>query len=216
MNATLGRLLCIVALAGAFGAARAQTAPAPVPGREFQVLSPAHPVSSGDRIEVIEFFYYGCPVCYETQPQLARWLQKSGNDILLWRVPAISTEGWDSFARTYYTLDAMGLLARLHWPVYDNHHFDGKRLNEEANVVAWVKGNGVDAERFTAIWHSAETTAKLDTAKKMLDAYGVRGVPTFVVDGKYLTSARLAGGVKEMIAVLDYLVARARAERVKK
>ena len=213
MPSVLGRLVCIVLLALACSAARAQQ---PMPGREYQVFNPPHPVSTGPRIEVIEFFYYGCPVCYETQPHLARWLQKSSADITLWRVPAVSTEGWESFARTFYALEALDVLARLHWPVYDNHHFDGKRLNEEKTVTDWVAGNGVDPERFKAVWNSAETKAKLDTAQKMLEAYNVRGVPTFVVDGKYATSARMAGGVKEMMAVLDYLVARARDERGKK
>jgi len=212
MHTFLGRIAWIALLALACATARAQ----PVAGREYQVLNPAHPVSSGARIEVIEFFYYGCPICYETQPHLSRWLQRGGADVFLWRVPVVSSEGWEPFARTFYTLDALGVLARLHWPVYDNHHFDGKRLNEEKNVADWVASNGVDRARFEQIWNSPEIKAKVDTAHKMQEAYDVHGVPTFVVDGKYATSARMAGGVKEMISVLDYLVGRVRDERVKK
>lgn len=200
-------LMCALA-----GIASAQ----PVAGRQYQELRPTHPVASGERIEVVEFFYYGCPVCYETQPHLAKWLFTRGADVTLLRVPAVASSSWEPFARTYFALEAMGQLARLHWPVYDNHHFDNKKLNEEKNLVDWVSANGVDAARFRETWNSPETKAKMDAAKKMLVSYEVTGVPAFVVDGKYLTSARMAGGVRQMIEVVDFLVDRARAERPKR
>lgn len=188
----------------------------PVSGREFQELSPPHPVSTGERIEVLEFFYYGCPVCYEAQPHVARWLMRAGPGVSLLRVPAAFTESSESFARTFYALSEMSQIARLHWPIYDNHHFDGKQLNEEKNIVAWVAANGVDKDRFVQLWHSPEIQAKVASAKQALDDYHVKGVPSFVIDGKYITSARMAGGTKEMMAVVDYLVERAARERPKK
>lgn len=200
-------------LIAAAGAAAAQREPSS--GRDYIELSPARPVSSPERVEVIEFFYYGCPVCYESQPHISRWLMRVGPGITMLRVPAVFTESSESFARTFYTLGAMNQIARLHWPLYDNHHFDGKQLNEEKNVVEWVGGNGVDATRFTEIWHSDEVKAQVAAAKKALDTYDVKGVPTFVIDGKYLTSARIAGGVREMMRVVEYLVERAAAERRK-
>src|SRR4249920_758527 len=123
----------LILLAGA-SVLRAQ----PVSPNQFTELARPVPVSTGDRIEVLEFFYYGCPVCYEAQPHIARWLQKAGPGVAIQRVPAPFTESSESFARTFYTLGAMNQIARLHWPLYDNHHFDGKELNEEKNVVAWV------------------------------------------------------------------------------
>lgn len=186
-----------------------------VSAQQFVELDPPVPVATPDRIEVIEFFYYGCPVCYETEPHIGRWLAKAGNDVLLRRVPALSAEGWDSFARSYYTLEAMGLL-RLHWAVYDNFHFDGKRLNEENVMADWVASNGGDGAKFREVWNSAETKAKVEAAQASMDTYQVRGVPTFVVDGRYATSTRMAGSVKQMMAVLEQLVTRARAERAKK
>jgi len=197
------------ALAGA--AAQAQ----PVSGREYRELSPHQPVSTGGRVEVIEFFYYGCPVCYEAQPHIARWLARSGPGVTLLRVPAVFTESSESFARTFYTLGAMNEIARLHWPLYDNHHFDGKQLNEEKNITAWVAANGVDRGRFTELWKSDAVTAQIESAKTALESYGVKGVPSFVVDGKYLTSAKMAGSVRDMVRVVDYLVERAATERKK-
>jgi thiol:disulfide interchange protein DsbA len=200
-----------VLLATACATAQAQ----PVAGRDYQELSPPRPVSTGERVEVIEFFYYGCPVCYEAQPHIARWLMRAGPGLTLLRVPAVFTESSESFARTFYALGAMNHVARLHWPVYDNHHFDGRQLSEENNIVAWVGANGVDAARFAELWRSDAVKAQIDAAKKALVTYDIKGVPSFVVDGRYVTSARMAGGVKEVMAVVEHLVARAAAERKK-
>jgi protein dithiol oxidoreductase (disulfide-forming) len=205
------KILLGIALLAACVSARAQA----ISPKDFQVLDPPRRVATGERVEVLEFFYYGCPVCYEAQPHIARWLMKAGPGVAVIRVPAAFTESSESFARTFYALGAMNEVARLHWPLYENHHFDGKALNEEKNVVAWVSGNGVDAARFTELWHSDRVKAQVDAAKKSLESYGVKGVPTFVVDGKYLTSARLAGSVPRMIETVQYLVERAAAERRK-
>ena len=187
----------------------------PVVGREYQELSTPQPVSTGEQIEVREFFYYGCPVCYEAQPHIQKWLMRAGPGIALLRIPSVFSESSESFARTFYTLGAMNQLARLHWPLYDNHHFDGKQLNEEKNVVEWVAGNGVDAKEFSERWHSPEVSAQVEAAKESLARYEVKGVPTFVVDGKYLTSARLAGSTAGMMKVVEYLISKAAAERKK-
>lgn len=212
MKTFFARLAWIILLATACAAVRAQ----PVAGRDYTVLDPARPAASGERIEVIEFFYYGCPVCYEAQPHIARWLLSAGNAVDLKRVPAVSSDAWATFARIFYALDSTGLLARLHWPVYDNHQFDGRRLNEEKNLLEWLQSNGVDAALFKQALDSEEVKSRVETARKMLETYDIRGVPTLIVDGRYVTSARLAGGVKEMMDVVEYLVARTRDERAKK
>src|SRR3970040_1267099 len=98
-------------------------------------LDPPQPVATGERIEVIEFFYYGCPICYELQPQMSRWLVVAPNYVALRRVPALSLENWEPFAKLYYSLEILGQMERLHWPVYDNFHFDGILLNDEKVMV---------------------------------------------------------------------------------
>ncbi len=209
------RILLAALLAAACSWVLAQPASAPTPGRDFRELSPPRPVSSGERIEVIEFFYYGCPVCYESQPHIARWVMRAGPGIVMLRVPAVFSDSSESFARTFYALGAMEQVARLHWPLYDNHHFDGKQLNQEKNVTEWVARNGVDAARFKELWHSEGVNAQVAAAKKALLSYDIEGVPAFVIDGKYVTSARMAGGVRDMMRVVDFLVQRAAAERKK-
>ena len=205
MKALLMHVACVLLAAAAGSAVGAD----PREGQDYLVLDPPRSERSGGQIEVIEFFYYGCPVCYESQPYIAQWLAASGADVALRRVPAPG-ENDESFALTFFALEATGNLARLHWPVYENHHFDDRRLHEEKNLFEWLASNGVDAERFREARSSPEIRARIADARELLNTYGVRGVPSFAVDGRYLTSARLAGGVKEMMDVVEYLVGLAR------
>ena len=207
------RLLCIAIALALSVAARAQTYQE---GEHYDRLEPPRPVSNASEVEVIEFFYYGCVVCYEAEPQIARWLSQKADGVRFVRVPAVPNEGWAGFARTFYALEAIGELARLNWPLYDNHHFDGRRLDEEANLLKWLAANGVDAPRFGEIRDSAEVAAKVAEAKKMLASYAVKRVPTFVVGGAYVTSARQAGSTADMMKVVDYLVERVKLDRQKR
>ena len=184
-------------------------------GREFQRIEPQRPVAAGGRIEVIEFFYYGCPVCYDTQPFLSRWLGSAPEYVAIRRVPALSTEAWEPFAKLFYTLETLGQVDRLHWPVYDHFHFEDVKLNDEKIMVDWAARNGIDRQKFVETYDSSGVAAKVAQARELLRAYDVRGVPTFIVDGKFLTSARLAGGTQQAIQVVDQLVKLAREERVR-
>lgn len=182
-------------------------------GREYIVLDPPRAVATGPKIEILEFFYYGCPVCYEFQPLFSRWLNQAPEYIALRRIPAVGNESQDTFAKLFHSLEATGQIGRLHWPIYDNYHFDGVKLNEEAVLVDWVTRNGVDREQFQAAFASDAVKAKMAETEEMMKAMNIRGVPTIVIDGKYLTSARLAGGTRRLPQVIDQLVKQARGER---
>jgi len=195
---------------GLAGAAQAQAIQA---GREYILLDPPHPVSTGPRIEVIEFFYYGCPICYEFQPQLTRWLNSAPEYVAFRAVPVVGQESYDNFAKLYYTLDSMGQAARLHWPIYDNYHFDGVKLNEEPVMFDWVARNGVNREQFIATYNSDAVKKQLADTDELMKSYNVKGVPTVIVDGKYFTSGRLAGSTRRLAQVVDELVKQARSER---
>lgn len=193
--------------------AQAQTLPQL--SRDYVRLDPPRPVASGDKIEVIEFFYYGCPVCYELEPALARWHFNLPDTVALRRVPALSSDNWDHFAKLFYALEAVGQLGRLHWPVYDQFHFDGIKLNEEATMLNWVSKNGVDREKFISAYRSPEVQAKLVAARQMILTYDIKGVPSIVVDGKFVTSASMTGSTRQLMQVLGQLVELARKERAK-
>jgi len=210
----LRNALALLLLAFAAGA-HAQAPSALEQGRNFIRLEKPYPVTGGDKIEVIEFFYYGCPVCYELEPKLSRWYFNGPTSVALRRVPALSSDNWDNFAKLFYTLEAMGQLGRLHWPVYDNFHFNGIKLNEEEVAAAWVAHNGLDKQKFIAIYNSPQVREKLTAAHVLMQAFEIKGVPSIVVDGKFLTSARMAGGTSELIQVVQQLVELARKERGK-
>jgi thiol:disulfide interchange protein DsbA len=207
--------MAVLVLALAAASSQAQAQSPPQLGRDYVRLDPPRPVASGERIEVIEFFYYGCPVCYELEPALARWYFNSPGSVSLRRVPALSSDNWDNFAKLFYSLEATGQLARLHWPVYDQFHFGGVKLNEEAAMLNWVSHNGVDKEKFASAYRSPEVQAKLVAARQMIQDYDIKGVPSIVVDGKYVSSGRLTGGTRELMQVLAHLVELARKERGK-
>ena len=211
MRRTASRIVAILRLIAAHAAATAQSSP--VAGRDYLVLDPPRPSATGGNIEVSEFFYYGCPVCYESQPHIARWLASVAADVSFTRVPAAFSEDAENFALTYYALETSGRLAQLHGPIYENYHFDDQRLNEEKKLLEWLARNGIDAEAFRQRRDSSENRARVVEGRKVFEGHDVRGVPTFAVDGRFLTSARLAGGVKEMMDVVAYLVERAHQER---
>ena len=197
---------------GALASPAALAQSASLKGRYSQ-LSPPRPVATGGRIEVIEFFYYGCPICYELQPHMARWLTIAPEYVAIRRVPVLSAEGWEPFARLFYALESLGQLARLHWPVYDNFHFDGVQLNQVKDMLDWVARNGIDREKFTLVYNSPAVDQRLQEVRAMMKAYDIRAVPTIVVDGKYQSSARMAGGTRQLMQVVDQLVRQARKER---
>jgi len=203
----------LAALFLALAAAGAQAQSGPQLGRDYTRLDPPRAVTSGDKIEVIEFFYYGCPVCYELEPKLSRWYFNGPGSVALRRVPAQSSDNWTDFAKLFYSLEAMGQLGRLHWPVYDNFHFNGMRLNEEAGMATWVANNGLDKQKFIDTYRSPEIQAKIALARDMTQNYEIKGVPSIVVDGKFVTSARMAGGTDELMRVVEQLVGMARKER---
>ena len=182
-------------------------------GREYQRIDPPRPAAADARIEVIEFFYYGCPVCYETEPFLSRWLRTAPDYVAMRRVPALSSEAWEPLAKLYYTLETLGQVERLHWPVYDNIHFEDVRLGDPKLMVDWAARNGIDREKFVQTYESPAVAEKVTQARALLKSYSVGAVPTFIVDGKFITSARLAGGTSQVVEVLDRLVKLAREER---
>src|SRR5260370_22170574 len=151
-------------------------------GREFQRVEPPHPTTAGNRVEVIEFFYYGCPLCYETEPFFSRWLGTVPESVALRRVPALSTEAWGPLAKLFYTLDALGQIGRLHCPVDDSFHFEDVRLNDEKIIADWAGRNGIDRPRFLGTYASPEGAAKARPAAALLSAYGVAGRPPVILE----------------------------------
>lgn len=187
-----------------------------IAGKEYTLLNPPQPVKAGSKVEVIEFFWYGCPHCYDLEPTLNKWLAKLPKDVEFSRMPAIFRGSWVPGARIFYTLEAMGVGEKLHGPVFDAIHRDNVHLDDDRVLIEWMGKQGVDKAKFAETWKSFSVQSKVERAKQLTQAYQFQGVPAVVVDGRYLTSVSNAGSPEALPAVLDALIDKARAERAKK
>jgi thiol:disulfide interchange protein DsbA len=205
-------LLFGAALALGGGLTGCATAPG-VADADHVVIEPAQPVASADRIEVIEFIWFGCPHCADMHPRLKVWLQRKPADVAFSYRPAILRDTWQPAARLHFALQAMGQLEQRAGAVFEAVQLDGVDFGDEQALLAWVASQGIDRDRFLEAYRSPEVQALVQQATQWPQAYQFRGVPTFVVDGKYLTSNTLSGSAPDTLLALDRLVVKARAER---
>ncbi|MEW6314203.1 MAG: thiol:disulfide interchange protein DsbA/DsbL [Pseudomonadota bacterium] len=185
----------------------------PVAGVDYRVISPAQPTLPGKEIEVIEFFWYGCPHCYELQPAMNAWLKKLPKDVKFRNVPAIFRDSWTPNARAFYALEAMGEGSRLHDKIFDAIHVDKIDLNSDQSLFSWLAKQGVDEKKFRDTYASFAVQSKVERSKQMSRSYQLQGTPSVVVDGKYLTAPSMTGSYERFTQVLDQLIAKARQER---
>lgn len=176
----------------------------------YHDITPAQPVSSGDKIEVVEMFWYGCPHCYQFEPHIKQWKKSLAKDVSFKRVPAIFNDKWALHARAYYTAEALGVLDKIHKPMFDAMHKKRQRLDDQAELAELFAKHGVSKDKFNSTFYSFAVNSKVNWAKHLTNAYKIDGVPTMIVQGKYRTSATLTGGHKEVIQVVNDLVAKER------
>lgn len=204
----LKRLAALGGLAAVGGSVLAQES------SSFQVLSPAQPTDVKGKVEVIEFFHYGCPHCRAFEPLLEQWLKTAPPDVAFRRVPAIwGNAQLQGLARFYYTEEVSGDLAKLHAKVFEALQDDKVPLYTESGALEWVAKQGVDAKKFAEAYKSFGVASKVQRADQLARDYKIQGVPTLVIDGKYITSASMAGSHQNALKVADQLIARARKEQ---
>jgi thiol:disulfide interchange protein DsbA len=179
-------------------------------------IEPAQPVTSGDKIEVIEFFWYGCPHCADMHPRLKVWAQRQPSDVALRYQAAAMRPSWETGARIHFVLEALGETARLSDAVFEATQLDGLDFRDDAVWFDWAARQGLDRQRVFELYRSPEAERQVKLASEVGDRYQLRGVPAFVVDGKYLTSNSFTGSADETLNTLDKLVAKARDERAKR
>ena len=183
----------------------------PVEGVHFVRLAKPAPVGvPAGKIEVVEFFWYGCPHCNALEPALEAWVRKLPADVVFRRVPVAFGAVHESHQRLFYTLEAMGQLAAVHPKVFAAIHTQRQRLEKEAEQIAFLKGAGVDTSRYAELSKSFSVQTKMRQAKQLTDAYDIDGVPTIGVHGRFHTSGSLAGDNMRALAVAEALIARVR------
>ena len=174
-------------------------------GVDYKKLSPLA-TDSGDKIEVLEFFWYGCPHCYTFEPYINAWKKTKPSNVEFVRVPAMFRPDWEVQARTYYALSNMGVIEDLHGKIFSAVHKDKKRLNKKELLTDFVVKNGVDRKKFEEEYSSFSVDSMVRKAKKKQTAYKLQGVPSIAVNGKYLTSGSMSGSYDNLVKILDYLI----------
>jgi len=184
---------------------------APVEGKDFVRLAAPAPVAApAGKIEVVEFFSYGCPHCYSFEPLLEPWIKKLPADVAFRRVPAAFNATWEGLAKIYYALEATGQVDAMHKRVFAAIHVQRQRLDKEADIAAFVKGAGGDDAKFLEAYKSFGVATKLRQGKQLAEAYKIDGVPTLGIHGRFFTSGSLAGTHQRALAVADQLIQRAK------
>ncbi|HEY5603277.1 MAG TPA: thiol:disulfide interchange protein DsbA/DsbL [Gammaproteobacteria bacterium] len=173
----------------------------------YESVLPAQPTSTGDKIEVVEMFWYGCPHCNSLEPYVERWLKKMPANAQFVRMPAIFRPEWELHARAFYTAEILGVLDKTHTAMFEAIHQQKRRLSTDSEIQKLFAEHGISEQDFNRVFRSFAVEAKIRRAKDMSERYGIRGVPALIVNGKYRTSAQLAGGNATIFQVVDYLVA---------
>ena len=190
-------------------AAQAQGA-APTEGRDFVRLNSPVAVPGGGKIDVIEFFSYGCPHCYSFEPSLEQWVKRLPADVAFRRIPAAFNPTFEGYAKLFYGLEAAGQVEALHKRVFAAIHVQRQRLDKEADIAAFVSANGGDGAKVLEAMKSFGVATKLRQAKQAFEGYKIDGVPTLGIHGRWFTSGSLTGGNDKALAVADYLIQQAR------
>ena len=183
---------------------------APREGTQFTRVEPPVPPAANGKIEVLEFFSYACQHCNAFEPSVDAWSKKLPADVSFKRVPVHFLMNAENFARTYYALETIGQVDALNRKIFAAVHVDRLRLDKLEDIAALVAKNGGDAAKFTSAFNSFSVATSVTRAKKLAESYKLDGVPTMAVQGRHVTSPGLAGGPERALAVVDYLVARAR------
>lgn len=207
MFKSVSRLFAVLALSCAATLAQAQ-APQTQP---FKPLPQVQPTDSPGKIEVLEFFSYGCNHCKDFHPKITAWAAKLPADVVFKRVPVgFQRQSWDNLARLYYALEATGDLAKLDGDVFKALHEQRVNLSVDGPLKEWLAGKGVNTQKFMDVYASFTVVSKQKRAEQMVQAYGIQSVPAITVEGRYLVDGK---DFDELLANADKLIAQIRAER---
>lgn len=177
----------------------------------YTEVKPALPVEAEPgKVEVIEFFWYGCIHCYNLEPALERWIPKLPPDAQFRRVPAVFNERWAHDAAIFYTFEALGVLDKVHRPFFDAIHRDRLRTNNPKALAQWIERQGIDPQKFDETLKSFGVQSKTRRATQLTSAYRIDGTPAMAVAGRYTVSAEQARSRDGMLETVSYLVDLAR------
>jgi thiol:disulfide interchange protein DsbA len=206
----LGQLFAATAGASAWWASALAQAGPPAEGKQYQKLATPQAVSGSGKIEVLEFFSYACPHCYALETYLEPWAKKLPADVTLRRMPVPFLVSAENLMRSYFAFEALGLVDKMTAPMFTAMNVGRQRLATPDEVAALVEQNGGDKQAFLAAMKSFGVQNNVVRAKKLMTDYGVDSTPTFIVQGRFMTSPATAGGHPQALEVTDFLIDKVR------
>lgn len=178
-------------------------------GVAYQVITPEQPTASGEKVEVLELFSYACPHCHRFEPFIERWLKTKPENVKFVRLPVIFRDEWAIYAKAYYAAEALGVVDKIHGPLFSAIHSQKRRLSDESSMAAFFAEHGVSNADFRKVFNSFAVDSKVRRAKELTRRYGINSTPSIVVNGKYRVDGQMAGGLNDrMLQIVDYLVAK--------
>ncbi|MFN2309073.1 MAG: thiol:disulfide interchange protein DsbA/DsbL [Gammaproteobacteria bacterium] len=180
-------------------------------GIDYVTLGAPQPTTDAAKLEVVELFWYGCPHCHQFEPMLHQWAEALPADVAFVRMPAVLSPRWEPHARAYYAAEMLGVLDKTHNALFAALHDQKQRLETEDALAGFFASQGVDEKAFREAMRSFGVAAKLNRARQMTERYGINGVPTLIINGKYRTSANETGSHAGMLQVTDRLIEQERA-----
>jgi thiol:disulfide interchange protein DsbA len=172
----------------------------------YETLSPAQPTHNPDKIEIIEFFWYGCPHCYDFEPLLEKWVKALPKNVEFIRQPAVFSDLWGKHAKAYFTAEALGVVDKVHNDFFDALQTKKQHLETEDELANFFVAHGVNENEFRTTYNSFLVDTKVRQAATTAGRYGITGVPAIVINGKYKTNGPLAGSHEKMLEVINQLI----------
>jgi thiol:disulfide interchange protein DsbA len=200
--------LALLATAAAFAQPQA--------GRDYVAVLPPQPTNDAKHIVVTEFFSYECPHCAAFYPVLAKWVGGLPKDVVFERVAvAFGRAQWQKPAQLFYALNALGKVDSLDAAIFNAIHRENVDFSTDERVIDWVSKRGVDRTEFANAFNAFSIKSFVTRGDQLAKTYRIAGVPTLAVDGKYMVGINDDGVYVDQLAIVDQLIAKARAERPK-
>jgi len=182
----------------------------------YILINPAQPVAVPDKLEVVELFWYTCPHCYYFDPTLEKWIANKPEDVNFIRIPAIFSNGrFINLAQVYYTAEALGVLDKIHTPLFEAIHKDKREFKGTDDFAKFFEEHGVARTDFEKKYASFAVDSRVRKARRLTAKYGISAVPSIVVQGKYLLTSDKTDGYENMMVIIDKLLDEARQEKAK-
>ena len=184
-----------------------------VEGKHYEEIKPPLGTSAQPgQIEVLEFFWYGCPHCFEFEGHIAQWIKKQKSYVSFARVPAVFSDPWFTHAKAFYAAAELGILPKSHFALFETLHIKGEKVYTEEAIVNFLTDFGVNQEKVRKTFDSFATTNRAKKAEALTKKAGISGVPSIVINGKYRSSGRLAGGYDKLLELVTFLAAKEYSE----